>query len=235
MRNKKIMNCPVTSRCCKVFYMKRYLPFAIIAAVLLMALLAGVLMYQSSAPQTSTAPPPTPGTETSAAQGKTSGTITLEEFGDYQCPPCGNLHPVLQTIKEEFGDRIKFVFHHFPLIQIHPHAYSASQAAVAAGFQGRFWEMHDLIYKNQSVWSSAADVQPIFLSYARQLGIDVSRFMNDVANPRTYAIISSDMQRGQSRGVNSTPTVFIDGREIPFKNLTLDNLRNEIKSRLNGG
>jgi protein-disulfide isomerase len=229
------MNCPVTSRCCKVFYMKRYLPFAIIAAVLLVAILAGALMYQSSAPQTSTAPPPTPGADTPTAQDKRAGTIKLEEFGDYQCPPCGNLHPVLKTIKEEFGDRIQFVFHHFPLMQIHPHAFSASQAAVAAGFQGRFWEMHDLIYKNQSAWSSAPNAQPFFLDYARQLGIDVSRFMNDAANPRTYAIINSDIKRGQSLGVNSTPTVFIDGREIPFKNLNLDNLRNEIRSRLNGG
>jgi protein-disulfide isomerase len=221
------MNCPVTSRCCKVFFMKRYLPFAIIAVVLLMAILAGAVMYRSSAPQTSTAPPP--------AQGKTSGIVVLEEFGDYQCPPCGNLHPVLKTIKEEFGDRIQFIFHHFPLMQIHPHALSASQAAVAAGFQGRFWEMHDLIYKNQSAWSSATNAQPYFLSYARQLGIDVSRFMNDIANPRTTAIIQSDLQRAQSLRVNSTPTVFIDGREIPFKNLTLDNLRSEIRSRLNGG
>jgi protein-disulfide isomerase len=207
--------------------MKRYLPFAIIAVVLLMAILAGAVMYRSSAPQTSTAPPP--------AQGKTSGIVVLEEFGDYQCPPCGNLHPVLKTIKEEFGDRIQFIFHHFPLMQIHPHALSASQAAVAAGFQGRFWEMHDLIYKNQSAWSSATNAQPYFLSYARQLGIDVSRFMNDIANPRTTAIIQSDLQRAQSLRVNSTPTVFIDGREIPFKNLTLDNLRSEIRSRLNGG
>jgi protein-disulfide isomerase len=215
--------------------MKRYLPFAIIAAVLLMAILAGALMYQSSAPQTSTAPPPTPGADTPTAQDKRAGTIMLEEFGDYQCPPCGNLHPVLKTIKEEFGDRIQFVFHHFPLMQIHPHALAASQAAVAAGFQWRFWEMHDLIYKNQSAWSSATDAQPFFLSYARQLGIDVSRFMNDAANPRTIAIIQSDLQRGQTLGVNSTPTVFIDGREVPFKNLTLDNLRNEIRSRLSGG
>jgi protein-disulfide isomerase len=216
--------------------MKRYLPFAIIAAALITALIVGAVMYQSSAPQTSaTPPPPTPGTTPVSDPGKPPGTITLEEFGDYQCPPCGNLHPTLKTIKEEFGDRIKFVFHHFPLQQIHPHAYPAAQAAVAAGFQGRFWEMHDLIYKNQLAWSSAADVQPFFLSYARQLGIDINRFMNDAANPRTFAIINSDLQRGQSLGVNSTPTVFIDGREIPFKSLTLDNLRNEIRSRLNGG
>jgi protein-disulfide isomerase len=215
--------------------MKRFLPIAIIAAVLVTALIAGAVLYRSGTPQTATTPLPSPGGGSPPPREKTAGAITLEEFGDYQCPPCGNLHPVLKAIKEEFGDRVKFVFHHYPLMQIHPHALAASQAAVAAGFQGRFWEMHDLIYKNQAAWSSAQDVQPYFVNYARQAGVDVSRFLNDAANPRTTAIISSDLQRGQTLGVNSTPTVFIDGREIPFKNLTLDNLRQEIKSRLDGG
>jgi formate-nitrite transporter family protein len=215
--------------------MKRFLPFAIIAAVLVAALVASAVMYQKSTTQTATTPLPSPGGGTPLAREKTSGAITLEEFGDYQCPPCGNLHPILKKIKEEYGDRVKFVFHHFPLIQMHPHALEAAQAAVAAGFQGRFWEMHDLIYKNQAAWSSAVDAQPFFLNYARQAGVDISRFLNDSVNPRTTAIISNDLQRGQALGVNSTPTVFIDGREIPYKNLTLDNLRQEIKTRLEGG
>ncbi|MBO0799403.1 MAG: thioredoxin domain-containing protein, partial [Blastocatellia bacterium] len=84
-------------------------------------------------------------------------------------------------------------------------------------------------------WSSAPDVQPYFVNYARQAGVDVNKFLNDAANPRTTAVISADLQSGQSRGVNSTPTVFIDGREIPYKDLTLDNLRQEIRSRLDGG
>jgi len=211
--------------------MKRFLPFAIIAAVLLVALVAGVLLYQSkTGPTAATAlPTPPPPVE------KTAGAITLEEFGDYQCPPCGKLHPVLKTIKEEFGDRVKFVFHQYPLMQIHPHALAAAQAAVAAGFQGRFWQMHDLIYQNQSAWTSAPDVQPYFINYARQAGVDVSRFLNDTVNSRTTTIISSDLQRGQALGVNSTPTVFIDGREVPFKDLTLDHLRQEIRNRLDGG
>lgn len=215
--------------------MKRFLPFAIIGAVLVFALVALAVMYRSSNTQTATTLPQAPvGGRTPATGEKSSGTITLEEFGDYQCPPCGNLHPILKTIKEEYGDRVKFVFHHFPLMQIHPHALEAAQAAVAAGLQGRFWEMHDLIYKNQAAWSGAADARPFFVSFAQQAGLDISRFLNDSVSPGTIAIIRNDMQRGQALGVNSTPTVFIDGREIPYKNLTLDSLRQEIKSRLEG-
>lgn|SRR5262245_13858417 len=216
--------------------MKRYLPFLIIAAVLLTALAAGALMYKSERAeqlQTSKVPIPTPSLDPSLPRDNSRALVTLEEYGDYQCPPCGNLHPVLKTVKEEFGDRVRFIFHHFPLIQLHQYAYFAAQAAVAAGFQGRFWEMHDMIYRNQSSWSSASDVRPIFISYARQLGLDTDRFINDLAGAQANAIIVSDLKRGQAFGVKATPTVFIDGREIPFEKLTVDNLRNEIKKRLN--
>ena len=215
--------------------MKRYLPFLIIAAVLLAALAAGALMYKSERAeqlQTSKTPIPTPSFDPSLPRDNSRALVTLEEYGDYQCPPCGNLHPVLKTVKEEFGDRVRFIFHQFPLIQLHPYAYFAAQAAVAAGFQGRFWEMHDMIYRNQSSWSSASDVRPIFIGYARQLGLDTDRFINDLAGTQANAIIVSDLKRGQAFGVKATPTVFIDGREIPFEKLTVDNLRNEIKKRL---
>jgi len=217
--------------------MKRYLPFAIIAAVLVAALTAGALIYQSERAEqleASKTPIPTPSFDPKEERYNSRGIVTIEEFGDYQCPPCGNAHPILKSIKQEFGDRVRFIFHHFPLIQLHQHAYLASQAAVAAGFQGRFWEMHDLIYQNQAYWSKASDVTPIFIGYARQLGLDTNRFINDLAGAQANAIIVSDIQRGQSFGVKGTPTVFIDGREIPFDDLMkIDNLRNEIKKRLN--
>ncbi|MCI0339140.1 MAG: DsbA family protein [Acidobacteria bacterium] len=215
--------------------MKRYLPFAIIAAVLVIAILAGALMYRTKQPPISTTPVPTPSLDPNQARTNNRTAVTLEEFGDYQCPPCGTLHPVLKTIKDEFGDRVQFSFRHFPLVQIHQHAVAASQAAVAAGLQGRFWEMHDLLYKNQSVWSSATDARPIFLSYARQLGLNVDLFVNDMGGNRANTIVASDLRRGQALGVNSTPTVFINGREIPFEELKIDNLRKEIRSLLNGG
>ena len=90
-----------------------------------------------------------------------------------------------------------------------------------------------MIYRNQSSWSRASDVSPIFIGYARQLGLDTNRFINDMAGTQANAIIVSDLKRGQAFGVKATPTVFIDGREIPFEKLTVDNLRNEIKKRLN--
>jgi protein-disulfide isomerase len=216
--------------------MKRYLPFAIIAAVLIAAVTTGALIYQSERAeqlQASKTPLPTPSFDPKEPRDNSRGIVTIEEFGDYQCPPCGSVHPVLKSIKAEYGDRVRFIFHHFPLIQIHQHAYLASQAAVAAKFQGRFWEMHDLLYRNQSSWSNASDVGSIFIGYARQLGLDTGRFINDLTGVQTNAIIASDMQRGQAYGVKGTPTVFIDGREIEFKNITIDNLRNEINKKLN--
>jgi protein-disulfide isomerase len=215
--------------------MKRYFPFAIIAAVLLAALAAGAFIYKSEKTELlriSNTPIPTPSLEPKQTLDSSRGLVTIEEYGDYQCPPCKNVHPVLKSIKAEFGDRVRFIFHHFPLIQIHPHAYIASQAAVAAGFQGRFWEMHDLIYRNQSYWSDASDARPIFIGYARQLGMDTDRFINDLASAQANSIIIDDMKRGQAFGVKATPTVFIDGREIPFEQLTLENLRNEVKKRV---
>src|SRR5262245_42833226 len=121
--------------------MKRYLPFVIIAAVLTVAIGAGILMFRSARPQQplvtqapASSPAATPGAATSP-----KAYVTIEEFGDYQCPPCGNLHPTLKTLKDEYGNRIRFVFRHFPLTQIHKHALEASYAAAAAGLQGKFW------------------------------------------------------------------------------------------------
>ncbi len=216
--------------------MKRYLPFAIIAAVLIAALTAGALIYRAERAEqlpTSTTPLPTPSFDPKQPRDNSRAIVTLEEYGDYECPPCGLVHPRLKAIKEEFGDRIRFIFHHYPLIQLHQHAYIASQAAVAAGFQGRFWEMHDLLYRNQSSWSKASDVHSIFIGYARQLGLDTDRFINDLAGAQANGIIVNDMKRGQAFGVKGTPTVFLDGREILFDDITIDNLRNQIKKRLN--
>src|SRR5215467_1043041 len=134
--------------------MKRYLPFVIIAAVLVAAVGAGFLMFRSSQPQPPATPAPAGGSvATPNRVASKGGVVTIDEYGDYQCPPCGSLHPILKTLKSEYGGRIQLNFHHFPLTQIHNHALEASYAAAAAGLQGKFWEMHDLLYQNQSVWS----------------------------------------------------------------------------------
>jgi protein-disulfide isomerase len=160
------------------------------------------------------------------------GVVTIEEFGDYQCPPCGGLHPILKTLKSEYGDRIRLVFRHFPLTSIHKHALEASYAAAAADVQGKFWEMHNLLYENQAAWSDVGDFRPVAINYARQLGLDVQRFMQDMDGLNVVNRVASDEQRANGLNVNSTPTVFVDGRLVANNDLTLEGLRKEINQRL---
>ena len=211
--------------------MKRYLPFVIIAAVLVAAVGTGFLMFRSSQPQPPATPTPASDSRASSNGLASKGVVTIDEYGDYQCPPCGGLHPVLKTLKSEYGGRIQIAFHHFPL-PFHNHALEASYAAAAAGLQGKFWEMHNLLYENQSLWSQVGDFRPVVLNFARQLGLDVPRFTRDMDGLQVVTIVSEDTRRGSALGVNSTPSVFINDQLIPNENLTVEGLRKEINQRL---
>ncbi|MBK9314943.1 MAG: thioredoxin domain-containing protein [Acidobacteria bacterium] len=212
--------------------MKRYLPFIIIAVVVAGALAAGFWFYQSLAPQESTVSPAaaTPGSAT--AVNSSNGVVVVEEFGDYQCPPCGAMHPDLKKIKAEYGDRIRFIFRHFPLSQIHPNARAAANAAVAAGKQGKFWEMHNLLYENQAIWAEAPDLTPIAVNFARQLGLNTAQFAQDMNGTAVSAEVYGDYQRGISMGVTGTPTIFLDGQQLTNEQMTPDKIRAEINRRL---
>ncbi|MGH9836231.1 MAG: DsbA family protein, partial [Blastocatellia bacterium] len=213
-------------------WMKRYLPFVIIAAVLAAAIGAGALIFRSTQPQPSTTSSPTGSPIASPTAVTPKSVVTIEEFGDYQCPPCGALHPTVKNLKNEYGDRVRFVFYHYPLTQIHKHALEAAHAAAAAGLQGRFLEMHNLLYESQNAWSEGDDLRPIVVNFARQLGLDVERFVRDMDGARVDALVSADVRRANSMGVNATPTLFIDGQLIENENLTVENLRKEINQRL---
>ena len=212
--------------------MKRYLPFVIIVAVLVAAVIAGYLMFHSSQPQPLANATLASGSGGTSGAAVSKGAVIIDEFGDYQCPPCGALHPVLRTLKSEYGDRIQFNFHNFPLTQLHNHALEAAYAASAAGLQGKFWRMHDLLYDNQSTWSQVGDVRPLLINYAHQVGLDVPRFTRDMDGLQVVTLVSADEQRAIAAGVNSTPTVFINGLMIPNENLTTEALRKEINQRL---
>ncbi|MDX2034815.1 MAG: thioredoxin domain-containing protein [Blastocatellia bacterium] len=212
--------------------MKRYLPFVIIGAVLLIALAAGFWMYNSGQPEPAPTTAALPAASPAAAAPATRGVVVIEEFGDYQCPPCGAVHPLIKKVKAEFGPRVRIFFYHLPLTQVHKNAMDAAHAAVAAGLQGRFWEMHDLLYANQQTWSEAEDLHPYALSLARQLGLDVNRFAADMDSPQVDATVATDLQRAASRGVNSTPTLFIDGQMVDNEKLSLESLRKDLLQRL---
>jgi protein-disulfide isomerase len=132
----------------------------------------------------------------------------------------------------EFGDRIRITFREFPLVPAHQHALAAASAAEASGMQGKFWEMHDLIYEHQKDWKGQFDVRPIFEGYAKEIGIDVERYKRDVNSDAVAQRIFQDGKRGHSMGVKGTPTVFMNGREVPFESLPADKLRVIIQKEL---
>jgi protein-disulfide isomerase len=132
--------------------------------------------------------------------------VTLVEYGDFECPYCGQAHRILEELLEEMGSGILFVFRHFPLTQVHPHAEMAALAAEAAGAQGKFWEMHDLLFENQR---SLEDED--LLEYAEALDLDMMVFGDAMRTGASLARIREDFMSGVRSGVNGTPTFFING------------------------
>lgn len=163
---------------------------------------------------------------------KVSSPVVLEEYGDYQCPPCGMLYPVLKDIEHEYGKQLQIVFHHLPLTKIHKNAMNAAHAAEAARNQGKFWEMHDRLYRNQNEWKDLDDPRPMFIQYARDLGLNPDRFTRDLDSPEIEQRITSDMQKATSLGINGTPTVLIDGNMLLYEKTTPDGLRQGINYML---
>ena len=214
--------------------MKRYLPFVIIAAVLLAGVVASTFMFRSAQPQPQPTPLPDSSPLATPAVGVAKTVVTIEEYGDYQCPPCGGLHPLIKRVQQEFGNRLQFVFYNLPLTQIHKNALDSAHAAEAAKLQGRFWEMHDALYENQKVWTEIDDIRPIVADFARQLGLDVERFKRDMDGPRVKAAVSADVQRADSLHIDSTPTILLDGQVFPNEKLSLESLRAAINQKLVG-
>ena len=240
-------------------YMKRLLPFIIILVVLGAALgsawyLTRAIPASPTLGNQSTATPSTagspgsqsspvaqqqqpiaqgiPGADPAHVQGPANAPVQLEEFGDFECPPCGIFHPILKQMQAEFGDKLGVTFREFPLVPTHQHALAAASAAEAAGIQGKFWEMHDMLYDHQNDWKKEFDVRPVFEGYAKQIGLDVERYKRDVNGDFVAQRIFADGKRGHSLGVKGTPTVFMNGREVPFENLPAEKLRVVIQNEL---
>jgi protein-disulfide isomerase len=133
--------------------------------------------------------------------------VTLVEYGDYQCPYCGQAEVAIREVLVEFGDELRYVWRHLPLNDVHEHAQMAAEAAEAAGEQGRFWEMHDLLLDHQEA------IRPPDLDrYARELELDVERFWDGVRERRFAPRIAEDVASADASGVAGTPSFFINGR-----------------------
>jgi protein-disulfide isomerase len=140
--------------------------------------------------------------------GNPDAAIELVEYGDYECPYCGRAYPIVKDIQRQLASDIKFVFRNFPLSKIHPHAFSSAVAAEAAGIQGKFWEMHDIIFENQKKLDSE-DI----LHFASVLKLNMDRFKKDVRQNFLIQKVEKDFESGIRSGVNGTPTFFINGKK----------------------
>ncbi|HSW77734.1 MAG TPA: DsbA family protein [Candidatus Chromulinivoraceae bacterium] len=148
--------------------------------------------------------------------GKKDSKVLFVEYGDYQCPGCGSAYPTIKTELTKYQGQIAFVFRNFPLTSLHPNAKAAAAAAEAAGLQGKYWEMHDKLYENQSSWEnlSATDRTDYFANFAKDLGLNVDQFKTDMASTSVNEKINFDLALGKKIGVNGTPSLYINGQTI---------------------
>ena len=151
--------------------------------------------------------------DNSEKSGPTDAKATIVEFGDFQCPACGVFHPILKKLLSDYSGKIQFVFRHFPL-SIHANAQLAARAAEAAGTQGKFLEMHDLLYEHQGEWSLQLKPEGVFTKYARDLGLDALKFQKDLKSAELADKIALDMGDGNALNVDATPTIYINGEKL---------------------
>lgn len=148
--------------------------------------------------------------------GSESKKIIFVEYGDYQCPGCEGAYSNVKSLMEEYKDDVTLVFRNFPLTSIHPNARAAAGVAEAAGLQGKFWEMHDMLYGNQSDWDSLDTTKrtDMFNNYASIIGLDVEKFKTDVAAKPVTQKINFDLALGKSVKVTGTPSFFLNGEMV---------------------
>jgi protein-disulfide isomerase len=261
-----------------VHRVRRYLPILLIAAVFVVAIGAGVMLFryrtQSSpapppstptasftpiapSPSAATSPPNSPSTPSTTSpptlpatpatltygrpgaepvhlRGDPHAPVVLEEFGDFECLPCSLISPVLEKLEHDYGNQLALVFREHPL-KMHRYALDAARAAEAAGLQGRFWEMHDSLYRNRATWVPADYVRPYLNDYATELRLDVDRFKTDMDGEEVAKRIAADQDRGESLGIDRTPVLFVNGQKIPVTERNEKGLRDAIDKALTAG
>jgi protein-disulfide isomerase len=200
--------------------MKRYIPFIIIAVVAMLTAGSGAMLYRAKQrvfAATNTTITGQPGLAPQHVRGRARAPVTLEEFADFQCPACALATEVVRPLEKDYGSNLRIVFWNFPLPN-HKHGREAALAAEAASLQDRFWEMHDLLYRNQPAWSNEEDARPLFERYAQELHLDVERFKKDSESEQVAARVDQQREQGVSRGVQNTPTIIINNRQVapPF-------------------
>jgi protein-disulfide isomerase len=189
--------------------------FWIVISVLVVGFV-GILWFSGGkAPEDPTASGSNGAQPTVFVIGKADATVTLTEYGDFQCSYCRLYYPVVEQTIAKYKDRVRFEFRQYPLVSIHQNAFAAARATEAAGKQNKFWEMYRLIYQNQSDWERAGNAKSIFEGYARQIGMDVAAYDTDFASAATNSAINASIAEFNSRGLTkSTPTFLLNGKKV---------------------
>jgi len=149
-------------------------------------------------------------------EGNNLSSVLIVEYSDYQCPACAAYNTLVVKAVQNKGSQFQFVYRNFPLKLIHAHAVESAQAAEAAGLQGKFWEMHDLLFERQTEWESAGNVETIFVTYANQLGLNSTQFITDLHSPAVAAKVENDYLSGTRYNIQATPTFYINGQPLKF-------------------
>lgn len=192
--------------------------WGVVAAVII--ILVGVFVitnHKSSAPGSKST---NSAQLTSHVTGEGKKGVTLVEYGDYECPACYSYEPATEQVRQQYAQDITFQFRNYPITSRHPNAFAGARAAEAAALQDKFWEMHDLLYKNQDPqgqagWvASSSPLDNYFVPFAKQLGLDTTKFKQDFASSKVNGLINADMAEGNRLGVAGTPAFFLDGKQI---------------------
>jgi protein-disulfide isomerase len=165
-------------------------------------------------------------------KGNPTATVTLTEYSDFQCPACASFAPYVSALVDQYGDRLQFEYKHFPLISIHPQAVPGAKAAEAAAQQGKFFEMHDKLFENQSTWSASSNPTRFFETYASELGLDVELFKRHYKASMIEDAIEADFAEARELGLTSTPSFFLNGQKMEFS--TFDEFAEQIVTAVGG-
>jgi len=232
-------------------------PLLIIGIVLVIAVIGGMLYYNSTQPPSKASIDPagtikTPSTPATAKaspmsipanapsganppeqMGSPNAAVTLEEFADFQCGACAGAHPTMNEIKSIYGSRIHFIYRNFPLqIPAHDKSYEAALAASAAGMQNKFWDMQNMLFSNQKAWTSDPTYKQIWKGYAQKIGLDVPKWEADMNGFGAKNRVEADIARGKAINISSTPTLFINGVSVSFSDMRVEALKPLIDAEL---
>lgn len=183
--------------------------FLAIVAILIIGFIGFVIFNKSDDAKAPSAP-----TVSATNHTRGTGSLTLVEYGDFQCPACAAYKSTVDAVVEKYKDQITFQFRHFPLTQMHPNAFAGARAAEAASKQGKFWEMYDTLYTNQTTWSSSNRPNDSFNNYAKNIGLNIDTFKSDFKSSAVNDAINADRKAGEKDGITGTPTFILDGKKL---------------------